>query len=99
MRNLNGLGDFFNGLLELENTEECYKIFKDLCTDRELETIGLRFEVARLLKRNLTYLEIQEELNVSTSTISRINKTLNEGEGGYNLFIDRINEKDRLKRV
>lgn len=89
----------FKGILELENIEECNSFFEDICTERELKGISQRLEVARLLKKHMTYDEIQEKIEVSTSTISRINKVLHNGNGGYQLILDRIDEKDRLKRV
>lgn len=99
MENTDELKNLFEGILELETTEECYDFFEDICTERELRGISQRLEVARLLKKNMTYDEIQGEIEVSTSTISRINKVLHNGNGGYGLVLDRINEKKRMKRV
>lgn len=99
MENIEGFKNLFECILELENTTECCDFFEDICTDRELKGICQRLEVARLLKRKLTYDEIQGELDVSTSTISRINKILQSGNGGFELALERLSEKKRLNRV
>lgn len=99
MDNTREVTKLFEGILELEDVEECYKFFGDICTERELKGISQRLEVARLLKKHMTYDEIQKEIDVSTSTISRINKILHKGNGGYDLIIDRVNEKNRIKKL
>ena len=73
----------FEAILTLENEEECYEFFEDLCTVNELLSLSQRFEVASMLKRKDTYLKIAEKTGASTATISRVNRSLNYGVGGY----------------
>lgn len=80
----------FEAILCLENKEECYRFFEDLCTVNELLSLSQRFEVASMLKNHKTYLEIAEETGASTATISRVNRSLNYGNDGYDLVFNRI---------
>lgn len=81
----------FEAILLLENMEECYRFFEDICTIKEIEAIAQRLEVAKLLKQKKTYNEIEEETGASTATISRINRALNYGSEGYDLVLKKLN--------
>lgn len=80
----------FDGILCLENREECYSFFEDLCTVNELLSLSQRYEVAHMLKLGHTYMEIAEKTGASTATISRVNRSLNYGNDGYDLIFDRL---------
>lgn len=83
----------FDAILSLENREECYRFFDDLCTINELLSLSQRFEVASMLKEHTTYLEIAEKTGASTATISRVNRCLNYGNDGYELVLARRDSK------
>lgn len=85
----------FKAILTLENIEECYTFFEDACTVNELLSLAQRFEVARMLRQKKTYLEIAEKTGASTATISRVNRSLNYGNDGYDMVIERLREQDR----
>ena len=85
----------FKAVLELKNIDECYKFFEDIATITELKAISQRIQVAKMLKEKRVYTEIAEVTGASTATISRVNKCLNYGQGGYNLVLDRINTKNK----
>lgn len=80
----------FQAILCLKTSEECYDFFEDLCTVNELLSLSQRFEVASMLKRGNTYLEIAEKTGASTATISRVNRSLNYGNDGYELILGRL---------
>ncbi len=80
----------FEAILSLENKDECYSFFEDLCTVNELLSLSQRFEVATMLKNHNTYLEIAEKTGASTATISRVNRSLNYGNDGYDLVFSRM---------
>ena len=82
----------FDAILCLQNKEECYSFFEDLCTVNELLSLSQRFEVASMLRDHKTYLEIAEKTGASTATISRVNRSLNYGDDGYELVFDRLQE-------
>ena len=82
----------FDAVLSLKSREECYLFFGDVCTINELLSLSQRFEVARMLRDGKTYLEIAEKTGASTATISRVNRSLNYGNDGYELVFDRLKE-------
>jgi len=86
----NDLDILFKAILELQTIEECYKFFEDITTINELKAISQRIQVARMLRDKKIYIEIAEKTGASTATISRVNKCLNYGKGGYNIILDRI---------
>jgi TrpR-related protein YerC/YecD len=82
----------FNAILSLNDKDECYSFFEDLCTVNELLSLSQRFEVATMLRERKTYLEIAEKTGASTATISRVNRSLNYGNDGYELVFQRMDE-------
>lgn len=82
----------FDAVLSLETREECYKFFEDVCTINEILSLSQRFEVARMLTKNKTYLEISEKTGASTATISRVNRSLIYGNDGYEMVFGRMEE-------
>lgn len=82
----------FSAILELRDVSECYRFFEDLCTVPELLSLAQRWEVVEQLDRGVTYQEISRALNASTATISRVNRCLTYGAGGYRLVLDRRKE-------
>ena len=83
----------FVAVLSLKEREECYIFFEDICTINELLSLSQRFEVAKMLREKKTYLEIAEKTGASTATISRVNRSLNYGNDGYDMVFERINKK------
>ena len=87
------LDELFDAVLTLENREDCYRFFEDICTISELKSIAQRLAVAKLLRENVTYQDISAQLGASTATISRVNRALTYGTGGYGIVLDRIAEE------
>lgn len=81
-------------LLSLTTDEECYKLLEDLCTIREIQDLAQRLEVARMLRAKVTYNEIAQSTGVSTATISRVNRSLSYGAGGYDMVLDRLESEE-----
>ncbi len=86
----------FDAVLSLRNKEECRAFFGDLCTVNELASLSQRFAVAVMLKSGKTYLEIADKTGASTATISRVNRSLNYGEGGYDMIFPRLDDSVRF---
>ena len=80
----------FGAVLTLESVEECYKFFEDLCTISELHSIAQRLKVASLLKAGHTCHDISDTTGASTATISRVNRCLHYGTGGYDVALERM---------
>ncbi len=81
---------FFEAVLQLKNAEECYAFFEDVCTINEILSIAQRYEVAKMLREKKTYLEIAAQTGASTATISRVNRSLNYGNDGYDMIFERL---------
>ena len=85
-------GDLYRAILQLRDEQECYEFFQDLCTVSELRSMEQRFEVASLLDDGMIYNDILERTGASSATISRVNRSLAFGHGGYQVFFDRAAE-------
>lgn len=86
----------YKAILQLQNEEECYNFFQDLCTVSELRSMEQRFEVASLLDDGMIYNDILERTGASSATISRVNRSLSYGTGAYEIIFART-KKDREK--
>ena len=84
------IDELFRAILLLEDEEDCYRFFEDVCTINELLSLSQRFEVAKMLMDKRTYLDISEKTGASTATISRVNRSLNYGNDGYDMVFERI---------
>ena len=80
----------FEAVLTLKSPEECYAFFEDVCTVNELLSLSQRYEVAKMLREKKTYLDIAERTGASTATISRVNRSLNDGNDGYDMVFKRL---------
>ena len=59
-----------------------------------LKGVLLPFEVAKMLRDQRTYLDIAEKTGASTATISRVNRSLNYGNDGYDMVFNRLEEEE-----
>lgn len=84
----------FQAVLSLENMEECYDFFEDLCTVQELKALSQRIVVAKMLSENCVYTDIVDKTGASTATISRVNRSLQYGCDGYDKIFARIRENE-----
>ena len=83
----------FKAILLLKDINECYSFFEDIFTVRELQDVSQRLQVAQLLREGKSYQVISKETGASTATISRVNRCLVYGSGGYNKILDRLEKK------
>ncbi len=90
MKNEANIDFLYEAILSLESKEECAAFFTDLCTVNELQSISQRVVVAKMLKENHVYSDIANATGASTATISRVNRSLSYGEGGYDIVFGRI---------
>ena len=86
------LEQFYRAILSIKDEEECRKFFDDVATIREMLDMSARLEVARMLDEGTVFSEISKETGASSATISRVNKCLTYGEGGYKTVLERIKE-------
>ena len=85
----------FDAILSLETREECYDFFEDLCTVKEISDMAQRLEAAKLLLDGSTYEQIVKTVEISTATISRINRCIQYGTGGCRQTIEKVREEQQ----
>ena len=85
---------FYSAILSLETKDECRAFFDDICTIKELQDLMQRLQVALMLSKGMNYQEISNSTSVSSATISRVNRCLNYGEGGYVTVLERMGKNE-----
>ena len=83
----------YRAIVSIQNVDECRAFLEDLCTVSELKALAQRMDVAMLLDEGLIYSEILEKTGASSTTISRVNRCLHYGAGGYKAVIPRLREQ------
>ena len=86
------IDDLAKAMLTIETQEEAYRFFEDIFTIKELQAVAQRLAVAKMLKKRVTYQDIADQTGASTATISRVNRSLTYGAGGYQLVLSRLGE-------
>ncbi len=85
----------FNAILQLQNEDECYQFFEDLCTVNELKAMSQRLVVAKMLSEGRVYSDIVDATGASTATISRVKRSLEYGYDSYTMVFDRLGEESK----
>jgi len=80
----------FKAITKLQSTQDCEKFFRDLLTINEIKSFAERLKVANMLNKGSTYKQIEKKTGASSTTIARINRWLEYGEGGYKLILRRM---------
>lgn len=84
----------YEAILSLKDVEECKQFFEDLCSISELMAMEQRYQVASCLHKGMIYNDILAETGASSATISRVNRSLQYGKGGYEIVFQRLGEQD-----
>ena len=92
MKHSKELDKLFHAILTLNTIDECYLLFEDMCTVKELQAMCQRLEVAAQLAGGNNYQTVSEDTGASSATISRVNKCLLYGVGGYRMVLERMGE-------
>lgn len=80
----------WKAFLALKNEDELRMFFRDIMTEKEIGEFDMRWGIANMLYRGMTFAQIEKETGISPITITRINKWLKDGTGGYKMMIDRL---------
>ena len=84
----------FRAVAALQGEDEAGRFLRDLCTPAELQALVDRWRVVGLLRRGLTYRQINEQTGISVTTIGRVARFLADGHGGYLAVADRLDGDD-----
>ncbi|HUY42471.1 MAG TPA: YerC/YecD family TrpR-related protein [Acidimicrobiales bacterium] len=79
----NRFEDLVRAFAQLRDPQIVAAFLKDLCTAQELDALGQRLQVARLVDEKIPYQEISRRTGTSTATVTRVAQWLRRGEGGY----------------
>ena len=91
--------ELFRAILTLASEEECAAFFEDICTIKEIQDLSQRLQVAAMLNQGAKYQSIEQKTGASTATISRVNKCLIYGSGGYRTVLERLSETEGKTKV
>ena len=75
-------------IVSLDSIEDCYALFEDLCTQKELEKMAERVYAAQLLMEGKTYNQVIAMTDISSATLSRVSRCVQYGKG-YSRFLKR----------
>ncbi len=82
--------NLIEAILALKNNDEANKFLRDLLTETEILEFSKRWQTAKMLSEKVPYSKIEKETGLSSTTIARISKWLNNGMGGYKLMLNRL---------
>ena len=82
----------YDAIMAIRDKEECRAFFETLCTRQELRSFAQRISVAKLLHDGCVYSSIVEQTGASTATISRVNRSMNMGDNGYEAVFARMQQ-------
>lgn len=68
-------------LARVGDPEDMAALLEDLCTLKELENMAERLFTARLLLSGCTYSEIMAQADISSATLSRVSRCVQQGKG------------------
>lgn len=85
------LDNLIKALVLIDNEEDCKKLLDDICTIEEVNKMAQRLEAAQLLLSGYTYEQVIKETKISSTTLSRVSRCIQYGDGGYKTIIDKLN--------
>ena len=84
--------ELLEAICALKNKNEAKRFLRDLLTEQEIIEFSKRWQAARMLNKNVPYSEIEDKTGLSSTTIARVSRWLNQGMGGYKLMISRLSD-------
>ena len=88
------LRQLMEAILAIDSVDDCRRFFADLCTPAELQSLADRWCVAQLIDKGVPYRQIYDQTGVSTATVTRVARSLTQGQDGYRRALDRMNQTD-----
>jgi len=85
----------YDAIMATETREECIQLFEDLLSVTELRAMEQRYQVAKMLHNGMVYGEILDQTGASSATISRVNRSLQYGTGGYEIVFNRLEKQEK----
>ena len=82
--------ELFRVILALDTLSEAENFLRDLLTESEIIELSKRWKVVRMLEKDISYKVIEKETGMSSTTIARISKWIQEGRGGYKAMLGKL---------
>ena len=76
--------------MSLKSSDEVKRFLRDLMTENEIDEFGKRLQTAELLSDDVPYSVIEKKTGLSSTTIARVSRWLNNGMGGYKSVIGKM---------
>ena len=96
-KNKKRISELMKAIVLVDSPNEAARFFRDLLTEKELIEFGNRWKAARMLSKNVSYVEIEEETGLSSTTVARVSKWLNGKEGGYKKIIQKLHHRNSIQ--
>jgi len=89
--------ELIKAVLTLKTSDEVQNFLRDLLTEGEIIEFAKRFKTARMLYEGIPYSKIGKETGFSSTTIARVSKWLNNGQGGYTSLLKKLGHHHSFK--
>ena len=73
--------DLYRLLAKTTDLEDIAALFDDLCTLKEIENMAERLYAAELLLEGNTYNQVMDQAEISSATLSRVSRCVQQGKG------------------
>ena len=80
-------------ILQLKGLAEARAFFGDLLTEKEIREAANRWKAAKMLYFGVGYRKIERVTGMSSATVSRIRKVMENGLGGYRLMMSKLKQR------
>ena len=77
----------------VRDSKEAEMLLRDILTPQELDSVAERWQLVQLLDAGMPQRDIAKKLGISISKITRGSHMLQEGRGGFRMFLDRLKKK------
>lgn len=84
-----------NAILKIRNADEAEKFFMDVFSQKELQTLNLRLNIAKMLSESISYVEIERRTGASSATIAKISESIKYGNEGLRTILERLKRARR----
>ncbi len=84
------IDEILMALVYIEDLKDMQNFTNDLFTNKELETIAMRWKAVRMLRAGIVYTKVAKATGMSSATISRLAKLLSNRVGGFNNMFEQM---------
>ena len=75
------INTLFQLIASIDSVEDCRALFEDMCTIKEVANMAERLFAAKLLMEGNTYNQVMAQADISSATLSRVSRCVQQGTG------------------